>query len=244
VPDGGRVIFSAHGVSPKIIEDAQKKNLIFFDATCPLVHRVHKCASEFSKDGIDVILIGHKKHQEVIGTKGYVDPSLLHIIQGEDEVENLLIDSSKKVGYVTQTTLSLDDTKNLVQRLKARFPSLIDAKVEDVCYATQNRQNAVKELCNACDTIIICGSSNSSNSNRLRELAEKCGVESYLIDSADEIKLSMLNNKEKIGISSGASVPESVVLDVIDKIKSEFPVSEIHISESPEKQVAFPIPEI
>ncbi|MDD3375521.1 MAG: 4-hydroxy-3-methylbut-2-enyl diphosphate reductase [Candidatus Omnitrophica bacterium] len=244
VPDGARIIFSAHGVSPQVIEAAKEKNLVFFDATCPLVRSVHNRAKEFSRNNIDVVLIGHKNHQEVIGTKGYIDPSFLHIIKNEDEIEQLSIDAFKKVGYVTQTTLSLDDTKNLIVKLKERFSGLIDTKVDDVCYATQNRQNAIKELCGVCDVIIICGSANSSNSNRLKELAEKCGVESYLIDSADEINLSMLKNKKKIGISSGASVPESVVLDVIDKLKMECSISKIHVSESPEKDISFSTLEI
>ncbi len=238
-PDNARIIFSAHGVSPKIIEKAKNKKLIFFDATCPLVSHVHKRAKKFSDNGIDVILIGHKNHQEVIGTKGYVNKDRLHIIDSENQIDNLKIDSLKEVGYVVQTTLSSDDTKELVAKLRLRFPCLVETSADDVCYATQNRQNAIKDLCSICDVVIICGSKESSNSNRLCELAKKLGVESYLVDSSDEIDIKTLEGKQRLGISSGASVPESIVLDIVEKIKSNFLVSKIHISESPEKEILF-----
>ena len=217
VPDGARLIFSAHGVSPVIVERAKKKKLHFIDATCPLVSRIHRRAQKLSDDGIEVILIGHKKHQEVVGTQGYVNPKYFHIVEKDQDVESLSIPHENKIGYVTQTTLSLDDTRSIVDRLKARFPNLIFQKHDDICYATQNRQDAVRDLCQLCDIVIVCGSPNSSNSNRLREAAAKHGVKSYLVDTAEGLNLDILRDCKKVGISSGASVPYYIVEEVIKK---------------------------
>ncbi len=190
------------------------------------------------------MLIGHKGHQELIGTAGYVDPQLLHIVEDEADIRELTIDPSKTVAYLTQTTLSVTETKELIERLKERFPKLVAPPREDICYATQNRQDAVKELARKCDLIIICGSPNSSNSNRLRETGEQEGAESYIIDFPEELDVSILRGKERIGISSGASVPRVIVDRLIDKIKKSYPSAEVHEMEDPEKNIVFPLPAI
>lgn len=244
VPDGARLIFSAHGVSPAIIEEASRKNLKIIDATCPLVERIHKRASALSQDGVEVVLIGHQKHEEVVGTQGYVAPELLHIVDKKDDVKNLKINPDKKVGFVTQTTLSLDDTKETIAALKEKFSQLIVPPISDICYATQNRQDAVKELCKTCDIIVVCGSSNSSNSRRLKETAEKHHVKCLLIDNADELDVTALTDHMHVGISSGASVPHYIVDRVVEKIKNRFSVKNIYISKSPEHKIKFALPKI
>jgi 4-hydroxy-3-methylbut-2-enyl diphosphate reductase len=243
-PDGARLIFSAHGVSPAIVTMARQKKLQVIDATCPLVGRIHLRALELSKEGIDVVLIGHKNHQEVIGTQGYVDPLRLHIIYDQESARDLKVPVEKKIGFVTQTTLSLDDTRSIVATLKERYPHLIVPSSSDICYATQNRQDAVKELCQRCDLIIVCGSVNSSNSQRLKETAEKYKIPAILIDKADELNLEALKGVKRVGISSGASVPKYIVEDVIAKIKEHFSISKIYVSESPEKNIKFSLPKI
>lgn len=244
VPDGAHLIFSAHGVSPEIVNQAKEKKLFVIDATCPLVERVHHHAKRLSDQNVNVILIGHKKHQEIIGTQGYVDPSLLHIVEDAEDVKHLNLDPQQQIGYVTQTTLSRDDAHTLIEKLKIRFPRLILQEKDGICYATQNRQNAVKELCRFCDAIIICGSANSSNSNRLVEIAQASGIESFLADDATEINFGRLSNKKKIGISSGASVPAYITDEVISVIQKRFDVIKIHKTESPEKEIAFSLPSI
>jgi len=244
VPDGARLIFSAHGVSPATVILAKQKNLKIVDATCPLVARIHARALKLSNQGIDVVLIGHKNHQEVIGTQGYVDPAHLHIIENQEDVKNFKIDPKKKIGFVTQTTLSLDDTRLIVDALKKKYKNLILPTANDICYATQNRQDAVKELCKVCDVMIICGSPNSSNSQRLKETAEKYKIPSILIDKADELNIEILRNVNCVGISSGASVPQYIVEDVVKKLKENFHVTKVHASESPERKIRFSLPEI
>ncbi|MCA9407878.1 MAG: 4-hydroxy-3-methylbut-2-enyl diphosphate reductase, partial [Candidatus Omnitrophica bacterium] len=207
VPVGSRLIFSAHGVPPAVINKAKERQLKYVDATCPLVTKVHNEATKFSKAKYETILIGHRGHQELIGTAGYVDPQYLHIIEEDKDIATLKINEHADVAYITQTTLSVDDTTEMIEKLKEKYPKLNAPPRSDLCYATQNRQDAVKELAKICDVIIICGSPNSSNSNRLRETGEKAGCESYIIDTVDELDLSVLKNKLKIGISSGASVP-------------------------------------
>jgi len=244
VPEGSHLIFSAHGVPPSMFEQAQQRNLNYINATCPLVGKVHNEAIKFSKDKCETILIGHKGHQELIGTAGYVDLQYLHIIVKEDDIESLDIDRNAKVGYITQTTLSVDDTAKMIEKLKSRFPNLISPPSSDLCYATQNRQDAVKELAEFCDVIIICGSPNSSNSNRLRETGEKAGTTSYIIDSAEELDLKVLHGKKKIGISSGASVPRIIVDDLVKRLQEEFANSKVINFENPEKDIKFALPEI
>jgi len=244
VPSDKRIIFSAHGIPPSVLHDAQKRNLQFIDATCPLVTKVHDEAIHFSNKKIQTILIGHKGHQEMVGTSGYVAPALLHIVEDEDDINDLDIDPSQSVGYLTQTTLSVTDTQKIIDKLKQKFPKLIAPPRKDICYATENRQEAVRDLAKMCDMIIICGSPHSSNSNRLRETGEQHGVESFIIDTADEFELSLLNGHKRIGISSGASVPRYLVDELVEKIKSKYPEAKIHTSESPEANIVFRLPAI
>jgi 4-hydroxy-3-methylbut-2-enyl diphosphate reductase len=212
------VVFSAHGVAKKVIEQAKSMNLIAIDATCPLVSKVHRQAKKFSDEGYKLILIGHKGHPEVEGTSGQIDDEVI-LVTSEEDARNLEIDINEKIAYVTQTTLSIDDTKKIVAILEEKFPSLEKGlATKDICYATQNRQDAVRKLAKDVDLIIVIGSQNSSNSNRLRDLAIECNVESYLINNANELKDEWLDNVNKIGITAGASAPEILLQEVIDKI--------------------------
>lgn len=243
VPIGERLIFSAHGVPPSVIKKAKERKLKFADATCPLVTKVHNEAVKFSKQKHATVLIGHKGHQELIGTAGYVDPDFLHIVEDENDIEKLDIDPSKEVAYITQTTLSVDDTTAMIELLKKKYPRLISPPRSDLCYATQNRQDAVKELAEICDVIIICGSPNSSNSNRLRETGEKHGTTSYIVDNAGELDISVLDGVKKVGVSSGASVPRVIVEQLVTKIQTNYPESTVHTFENPEKNIVFALPE-
>lgn len=244
VPDGGVVVFSAHGTAPGVYEDAKKRGLKVIDATCPLVTKVHRQAVKFSEKKIQTVLIGHRGHQELLGTSGYVDPNLLFIIEEERDIETLNIDPSQPIGYLTQTTLSVDDTKGMVDALKRRFPQLQGPPKANICYATQNRQDAVKDMATRSDIIIICGSPNSSNSNRLRETAENMGIPSYIIDTVDELDMSWFDGHRYIGISSGASVPRFVVDAVVNQLTKIFPHVEIRQSPTIEVGIRFPIPAI
>jgi 4-hydroxy-3-methylbut-2-enyl diphosphate reductase len=241
VPQGSRVIFSAHGIPPGLIHEAQERQLKYVDATCPLVTKVHKEAVKFSSQQVDTVLIGHLGHQELIGTSGYVRPDLLHIIENEEDIDTLNIDPQKTVAYITQTTLSVDETKGIINKLKIKFPKLISPLRSDICYATQNRQDAVKELACFCDVIIICGSAHSSNSNRLRETAAQMGVASYIVDTAGELDYAILKEKHKVGISSGASVPRYLLDEIIDKIKTFDRNCVVHEFNNPEKNIVFPV---
>lgn len=244
VPQGERIIFSAHGVPPSVIENAGARKLRLIDATCPLVTKVHNEAVKFSELEYATVLIGHKGHQELIGTAGYVDPALLHIVENENDIDALEIDPQATVAYITQTTLSVDDTTHMITKLKRKFPRLIAPPRSDLCYATQNRQDAVKDLAAFCDVIIICGSPNSSNSNRLRETGEKHGAASYIIDTADELDMGILEGKDKVGISSGASVPRVIVDQLVKRIQEKYPQAAVHTFENPEKNIIFALPEI
>jgi len=241
VPHGSRIIFSAHGVPPDLIREARERHLKFVDATCPLVTKVHKEAVKFSGQEVDTVLIGHVGHQELIGTSGYVRPDLLHIVENEKDVQALGISSEKTVAYITQTTLSVDETKGIIESLKIKFPKLIGPLRSDICYATQNRQDAVKELAGFCDIIIICGSPHSSNSNRLRETGEQMGVASYIVDTAAQLDCSVLKDKQRVGLSSGASVPRHLVDEIINKIKTVAPDAVVHEFSNPEKNIVFPV---
>ena len=244
VPVGERIIFSAHGVPPSVIQKAKERKLRFVDATCPLVTKVHNEAVKFSQLQLETILIGHRGHQELIGTSGYVNPKLLHIVEDEKDIDVLNINPKEKVAYITQTTLSVDDTTAMIEKLKEKFSNLIGPPRSDLCYATQNRQDAVKELAKICDVIIICGSPNSSNSNRLRETGEKAGTSSYIIDDADELDWSILEGKEHIGISSGASVPRVIVDELVARIQQKYPDAVVHAFDNPEKNIVFALPKI
>lgn len=244
VPEGERVIFSAHGIPPSVMEAAKARKLKYVDATCPLVTKVHNEAVKFSEQRYETVLIGHKGHQELIGTSGYVDSQLLHIVEDGNDIDNLKINSQAQVAYITQTTLSVDDTTSMIEQLKAKFSNTYAPPRSDLCYATQNRQDAVKELAAICDAIIICGSPNSSNSNRLMETGEKHGAASYIIDTADELDMSVLEGKEKVGISSGASVPRVIVDQLVSRIKDKYPDTVVHQFGKPEKNIVFALPKI
>lgn len=244
VPDGGVVIFSAHGIAPEVYQEAKARGLHYIDATCPLVTKVHREALQFSKKGIQTILIGHKGHQELIGTSGYVNEELRFVVENEDDIETLTIDSAQPVGYLTQTTLSVSDTTKLIARLKEKYPHIVGPPKSDICFATQNRQDAVTELAGHCDLIIVCGSPHSSNSNRLKETAEQLGVETYIIDTAAELDLTWVSGKSHVGISSGASVPQHIVDAVVEKIQQAYPDSVVSRKESLEKNIRFSLPKI
>lgn len=244
VPEGGRVIFSAHGVAPSIYDEAKTRNLIHVDATCPLVMKVHREATNFSKKDIQTVLIGHRGHQELVGTSGYVTPNLLHVVETAEDIDALDLDISKPIGYLTQTTLSVTDTALLIEKLKAKYPNIMSPPKSDICFATQNRQDAVTELSKECDVIIICGSRHSSNSNRLKETAEKSGNPSYIIDTVDEFDPNWISGKTKVGISSGASVPEYIVQQLVDRLLLIDPAAQVFRKESVEKDIRFAVPKV
>ncbi len=221
VPDDVIVIFSAHGVSQAVRLEADKRKLKVFDATCPLVTKVHLEVAHFSNDGNECILIGHEGHPEVEGTMGQYDTSTggaIYLVENENDVEKLIVKDPSKLSYVTQTTLSMDDTAKVINALREKFPLINGPKKDDICYATQNRQDAVKQLALECDLVLVVGSPNSSNSNRLRELAERCGSSAYLIDGPEDINPAWFTGSNSIGITAGASAPEVLVKDVIDHL--------------------------
>jgi 4-hydroxy-3-methylbut-2-enyl diphosphate reductase len=225
VPQSSHVIFSAHGVSEKVEKEAKEFNLRSFDATCPLVTKVHSEVQRHVRAGRDIILIGHEGHPEVEGTLGRHNPinsnSNIYLVQDEEEARSLTVSQPENLAYVTQTTLSLDDTIAIVKILYKLFPKILKPKSDDICYATQNRQDAVKQLALESEFIVVIGSRNSSNSNRLKELAERCGATSVLIDSAEELDFKSLSKYKSIGITAGASAPESIVQSVVQAISLE-----------------------
>ena len=236
------VIFSAHGVPKKIPEDAKNYNMTYVDATCPLVSKVHREAENLNKAGYHLILIGHQNHPEVIGTMGQLPKGSIDLIQNEDEAKKYKIQNNKKISYVTQTTLSVDDTKDIIQILKNRFPDIKEPLKEDICYATTNRQMAVKNIAKKCDLFFVIGSRNSSNSVRLVEVAKKSGCSnSQLIHSQSEIPFDLIGNSKTIGISSGASAPEILVDNFINELKNRFTVT-IDEVEIIKENVVFKVP--
>lgn len=221
VPDDAIVIFSAHGVSKQVQQEAKDRSLKVFDATCPLVTKVHMEVAKFSQDGHECILIGHKGHPEVEGTMGQYDHSTggdIYLIEDVEQVAHLSVNNPQALAYVTQTTLSMDDTALVIDALRKKFPAISGPRKDDICYATQNRQDAVKQLAVECDLMLVVGSPNSSNSNRLSELAERMGTESHLIDTASDINTEWLDNKKNIGITAGASAPDVLIQQVIDHL--------------------------
>jgi 4-hydroxy-3-methylbut-2-en-1-yl diphosphate reductase len=214
IPTGSTVIFSAHGVSKAIRAEAESRGLIAFDATCPLVTKVHIEVAKMRKAGMEIIMIGHKGHPEVEGTMGQSEGGM-HLVETPEDVVKIKVSNPEKLAFVTQTTLSMDDAARVIEALQSRFPNIHAPKSDDICYATQNRQDAVKIMAKDCDLVIIVGSPNSSNSNRLREVAQNQGVEAYMVDNASFIQTSWLKNKKKIGVSAGASAPEVLVKEVI-----------------------------
>jgi 4-hydroxy-3-methylbut-2-enyl diphosphate reductase len=223
VPDGATVIFSAHGVSTAVEREATQRGLQVFDATCPLVTKVHMEVSRFAREGREVILIGHAGHPEVEGTTGRFDTSYgghMYLVQGIEDVRNLQVRDPKNLAFVTQTTLSVDDTAAIVEALKARYAGLQAPRREDICYATQNRQDAVKQMIAQCDALIVVGSRSSSNSNRLRELAERAGVPGYLVDGPEDMDRAWVEGKQTVGVTAGASAPEVQVQAVVQQLRS------------------------
>ena len=245
IPRGASAIFSAHGVSKEVEQDSELKNLDVFDATCPLVSKVHAEVQMHSKSGKECILIGHAHHPEVEGTLGQYDTingGAIYLVQSKEEAERLNVKNDKELYFVTQTTLSVDDTQEIIQTLKERFPSILGPRKDDICYATQNRQDAVKQLALECDIILVIGSKNSSNSNRLREIAERSGVASYLIDSAGDVDLNWFKDKNSLGITSGASAPEHLVQELLGLIHSSFNFELIGSNERQDEGIFFKLP--
>ena len=219
IPAGNIVIFSAHGVSKAVRAEAEARGLTAYDATCPLVTKVHIEVAKMRKDGLEIIMIGHKGHPEVEGTMGQSEVGM-YLVETPEDVAALQVADPEKLAYVTQTTLSVDDATQVINALKSRFPNIKAPKSDDICYATQNRQDAVKIMAKDCDLVIIVGSPNSSNSNRLREVAKNQGVEAYMVDNASHLQAEWLKGKQKIGISAGASAPEVLVQEVIAALKN------------------------
>jgi 4-hydroxy-3-methylbut-2-enyl diphosphate reductase len=222
VPDGATVIFSAHGVSRAVQDEARRRGLKVFDATCPLVTKVHMEVARYARDGRDVLLIGHEGHPEVEGTMGQFDVSFggrILLVETPEDVAHLDITDPSRLAFVTQTTLSVDDTQRVVDALKARFPTLASPRKEDICYATQNRQDAVKRLVERCDIILVVGSPTSSNSNRLREIAEKAGIPGYLVDGPEDLRREWFEGRKVVGVTAGASAPEVLVERVVARLR-------------------------
>ena len=222
VPDDSIVIFSAHGVSKSVQQEADRRGLKVFDATCPLVTKVHIEVTKYAREGTEAILIGHEGHPEVEGTMGQYDKSSggeIYLVEDEQDVEALMVRHPKKVAFVTQTTLSIDDTAKVIDALRTKFPKIQGPRKDDICYATQNRQDAVRDLAEKCDVVLVVGSPNSSNSNRLRELAERMGKSAYLVDNAEELEKDWFKPDSKIGVTAGASAPEILIKQVIQRLQ-------------------------
>jgi len=239
VPTGSVTIFSAHGVSQATVAKAERLGLQTIDATCPLVSRVHRRVVRLNRIGYDVLVLGHKGHPEVEGTCGHATGAV-HVVSRPEEVSSLQVADPRQVGYVTQTTLSLDDTRELLEAIRNRFPDISEPERTDICYATTNRQNAVRELAGKVELLLVVGSKNSSNSNRLREAAEHQGVKAYLIDNAEEIDPAWLTGAERIGLTAGASAPEVLVKDVMERLRS-YGADSIQEMEGEDENVVFAV---
>jgi len=240
VPEGAVCVFSAHGVAPSVHVNAQIRGLRTVDATCPLVTKVHREAVKFAEDGYTIVLVGHDGHEEVEGTMGEA-PERIVLVQSEQDVDELEVEDPERIAYVTQTTLSVDETSSIVARLKERFPNLVGPRTDDICYATTNRQTAVKQLAGSCDLMLVIGSRNSSNSVRLVEVARDFGVDAHLIDSAGEVREEWLRDKRVVGISSGASAPENLVEELVDFFRARG-VRDISEVEAVREDVRFMLP--
>ena len=245
IPAGSTVIFSAHGVSKAIRAEADARGLIAFDATCPLVTKVHIEVAKMRAAGLEIVMIGHKGHPEVEGTMGQAEDGAekigMYLVETPADVLELTVTDANKLAFVTQTTLSMDDASLVIQALQAKFPKIQAPKSDDICYATQNRQDAMKIMAKDCDLVIVVGSPNSSNSNRLREVAENQGIESYMIDNASFLKAEWLLGKKKIGVSAGASAPEVLVQEVIDRLQ-QLGVTKVHELQGVIESVVFQLP--
>jgi 4-hydroxy-3-methylbut-2-enyl diphosphate reductase len=244
VPDDAIVIFSAHGVSKAVQDEAATRGLQVFDATCPLVTKVHVEVTAFSRSGKECILIGHEGHPEVEGTMGQYNGTnggKMYLVEDEEQASNLVVRDPDNLSYVTQTTLSVDDTAKVIEALRARFPNIQGPRKDDICYATQNRQDAVRALAEKANVVLVVGSPNSSNSNRLKELAERCGASAYLIDSADMIEPGWVSEGDTVGVTAGASAPEHLVEGVISWLKDQGHTSVESLDGQPEN-ITFSLP--
>jgi len=240
VPDGATLIFSAHGVPLSVRREADTRGLNVFDATCPLVTKVHVEVKKMRDHGLEIVMIGHKGHPEVEGTMGQSQGGM-HLVETPDDVATLTVADPDKLAYVTQTTLSMDDAARVVSALKARFPHIVGPKKDDICYATQNRQDAVKKLSADCDLVLVVGSPNSSNSNRLREVAANAGLDAYMVDNAEQIDPAWLAGKRRIGLTAGASAPDVLVRGVIERLR-ELGVEAVEQMAGIEETTQFPLP--
>ncbi|MES1999420.1 MAG: 4-hydroxy-3-methylbut-2-enyl diphosphate reductase [Pseudomonadota bacterium] len=240
VPTGSTLIYSAHGVSQAVRQEAEARGLTIFDATCPLVTKVHVEVAKMRAKDLEIIMIGHKGHPEVEGTMGQSQGGM-YLVETPQDVAALVVKDADKLAFVTQTTLSVDDAARVIEALKTRFPNIIGPKKDDICYATQNRQDAVKALAARCDLVIVVGSPNSSNSNRLREVAQNLGVESYMVDNAGELKPAWLTDKNRVGVTAGASAPDVLVQEVIARL-NELGADTVSELEGTAENVVFPLP--
>ena len=242
VPEGATVVFSAHGVSPAVHAGARRRKLETIDATCPLVTKVHVEAKKFAADGYTIVLIGHAGHEEVEGTMGEV-PDHIVLVESEEDVDALEVDDPNRIAYISQTTLSVDETRSIINRLRQRFPAIVGPRTDDICYATTNRQAAVKQLAVQCDLVLVIGSRNSSNSNRLVEVAREHGADSHLIDNESEVREEWLADKRVVGITSGASAPESLVQRLVEsfKVRGTTDVQELEVVS---EDVRFMLPKV
>ncbi|SAL49179.1 4-hydroxy-3-methylbut-2-enyl diphosphate reductase [Caballeronia telluris] len=240
VPSGSTLIFSAHGVSKAVRAEAETRGLRVFDATCPLVTKVHMEVAKMRQEGFDIVMIGHKGHPEVEGTMGQSGEGM-HLVEDIEDVMALALPNPERIAYVTQTTLSVDDASAIIDALKTRYPAVKEPKKQDICYATQNRQDAVKFLAPQCDVVIVVGSPNSSNSSRLREVAEKRGIPAYMVDSPTQIDPKWVEGKKRIGVTAGASAPEVLAQAVIARLR-ELGVSSVRPLEGIEETISFPLP--
>ena len=240
VPDAATLIFSAHGVPQSVRREAEQRGITVFDATCPLVTKVHKEVVRHRQEGREIVMIGHRGHPEVEGTMGQTEGGI-HLVEKPEDVADLRVANPERLAYVTQTTLSVDDASRVVAALRARFPAIVGPKKDDICYATQNRQDAVKRLATECDLVIVVGSPNSSNSNRLREVAAQGGIPAYMVDDAEQIDPAWLADKSRIGVTAGASAPQVLVDGVIAKLKA-LGALDVTIQDGIEEKVHFPLP--
>jgi 4-hydroxy-3-methylbut-2-en-1-yl diphosphate reductase len=240
IPKGAVCVFSAHGVSPSVREDALQRGLRTIDATCPLVTKVHREAVRFAEEGYTIVLVGHDGHEEVEGTMGEA-PDRIVLVQNEQDVQELEVEDPERIAYVTQTTLAVDETSAILERLRERFPRIVGPRTDDICYATTNRQAAVKQMASSCDLMLVIGSRNSSNSVRLVEVARDCGTDAHLLDNAREVKDEWLSGRRVVGISSGASAPEELVSELVDLFRARG-VSDISEFDVVREDVRFMLP--
>ena len=241
VPQGAMLIYSAHGVSKAVQAEAAERGFRVFDATCPLVTKVHKEVARLDEQGYQVIMIGHAGHVEVEGTMGQLPKGKMQLVEVVADVANLVVENPDKIAYVSQTTLSVDETRDIIAALNARFPNIKNPHKEDICYATTNRQKAVKDLANECDIVIVVGSPTSSNSNRLREVAAGLGVDAYMVDNATQLQRDWFDGKNKVGVTAGASAPEVLVQGVIEQIR-EWGIANVQQGEGEVESIVFVLP--